>query len=129
MSLSKADILHLAKLARLELSEAEVDNFTIQLDEVLHYLDKLAELKNLSVSVFTAPTVLCPRADKMADYPGGSDIIKLAPRRAGNLLEVPPIFSATESPLAVRRRAEAAGYSEKVPPEVQRESILTPDDK
>src|SRR5580658_3451179 len=42
--ISKDDVLRVAQLAHLELSELEVETITRQLDGVLNYVDKLNEL-------------------------------------------------------------------------------------
>ena len=44
MALTKNDVKHLAKLARLSLTEEEIEKFTNQLGEIFQHLDKLAEL-------------------------------------------------------------------------------------
>jgi len=47
--LSKKDILHLAKLSKLELSEKEVEKYLHQLEETIEYVNNLNELKTDSV--------------------------------------------------------------------------------
>jgi aspartyl-tRNA(Asn)/glutamyl-tRNA(Gln) amidotransferase subunit C len=42
--ITQDDVRHVAKLARLELSEADVHAFTEQLGEVLDYVGQIAEL-------------------------------------------------------------------------------------
>ncbi len=44
MGISSEEIKHVAKLARLELSDAEVNSMAGQLDKILGYVDKLSEL-------------------------------------------------------------------------------------
>lgn len=44
MKISKEDVLRVAELAHLELSEAEVDSLLTQLDSILSYIDKLKKL-------------------------------------------------------------------------------------
>lgn len=44
MKISREDVLHVAELAHLELTEAEVDTYRQQLDEILTYIDKLKQL-------------------------------------------------------------------------------------
>ncbi len=44
MSLTRKDVEHVAKLARLALTEKEKDNFTGQLDNILGYIETLKEL-------------------------------------------------------------------------------------
>lgn len=44
MALSTTDVRHLAKLARLDLTNAEVAQFATQLSQVLAYVDQLKEV-------------------------------------------------------------------------------------
>lgn len=43
--LQREDVLHVAKLARLELTDEEVDHFAVELAKVLDYIEKIEELK------------------------------------------------------------------------------------
>ena len=49
MIISREDVLHVAELAHLELSEAEVETFQRQLDSILTYIEKLKELDTTRV--------------------------------------------------------------------------------
>jgi aspartyl-tRNA(Asn)/glutamyl-tRNA(Gln) amidotransferase subunit C len=42
--LSREEVLHVARLARLELSEQEVERFAEELSKVLDYVEKISEL-------------------------------------------------------------------------------------
>jgi aspartyl-tRNA(Asn)/glutamyl-tRNA(Gln) amidotransferase subunit C len=42
--LSREEVLHVARLARLELSEEEVERFSGELSKVLDYVEKISEL-------------------------------------------------------------------------------------
>jgi aspartyl-tRNA(Asn)/glutamyl-tRNA(Gln) amidotransferase subunit C len=44
MKISREDVLYVAELAHLELTEAEVEKFREQLDGILTYIDKLKEV-------------------------------------------------------------------------------------
>ncbi|MGH9704774.1 MAG: Asp-tRNA(Asn)/Glu-tRNA(Gln) amidotransferase subunit GatC [Candidatus Acidiferrales bacterium] len=44
MKITRDDVLYVAELAHLELSEAEVDLYRYQLDSILTYIEKLKEL-------------------------------------------------------------------------------------
>jgi aspartyl-tRNA(Asn)/glutamyl-tRNA(Gln) amidotransferase subunit C len=44
MSLSKSEIQHIAKLARLDLTEAELEKYGGQLSKILDYIDQLKEV-------------------------------------------------------------------------------------
>lgn len=53
MKITREEVLHVAKLARLELTGEEVDRMTGQLDAILSYVAKLEELDTIGVSVTT----------------------------------------------------------------------------
>ncbi len=44
MAVSRSDVLKIAELARLEFSEAELEEFTVQFQRILDYVDKLKEV-------------------------------------------------------------------------------------
>lgn len=49
MKITKQEVDHVAKLARLELSEQEQEKFTDQLSNILTYVEKLNELDTAGV--------------------------------------------------------------------------------
>jgi aspartyl-tRNA(Asn)/glutamyl-tRNA(Gln) amidotransferase subunit C len=53
MKISKEDVLKVATLANLELSEAEVDTYRGHLDDILTYIDKLNELDTSGIEPLT----------------------------------------------------------------------------
>lgn len=44
MSLSKDEVLHIAKLARLEFSPEEIEKYQQELNDILNYIDMLDEI-------------------------------------------------------------------------------------
>ncbi|MEK6709236.1 MAG: Asp-tRNA(Asn)/Glu-tRNA(Gln) amidotransferase subunit GatC [Nitrospinota bacterium] len=49
MAITRQDVLHVSRLARLELSEAEVEKFTFQLGNILDYVSTLNEIDTRDV--------------------------------------------------------------------------------
>ena len=49
MSLTKDDVLHIAKLSRITLTDPEVEKFKEQLSAILGYIEKLNELDTSGV--------------------------------------------------------------------------------
>ncbi|GER70689.1 aspartyl/glutamyl-tRNA(Asn/Gln) amidotransferase subunit C [Weizmannia acidilactici] len=47
--ISKEQVKHVANLARLEMSEAEVEKFTKQLGDIIHFAESLNELDTTGV--------------------------------------------------------------------------------
>ena len=49
MKISRDDVVRVAELAYLELSETELETFRAQIDEILDYIDKLNEIDTSKV--------------------------------------------------------------------------------
>jgi aspartyl-tRNA(Asn)/glutamyl-tRNA(Gln) amidotransferase subunit C len=62
MKISREDVLKVAALANLELSDAEVDSYQGHLDDILTYIDKLNEIDTSSVEPLTQ-VVVAPTDD------------------------------------------------------------------
>ncbi len=56
MKITREDVLRVAELAHLELSEAEIEMFSRQLDSILTYVEKLNELDTTSVEPMSQVT-------------------------------------------------------------------------
>ena len=92
MGISRDDVLHVARLARLELSEAEVERFREQLSEILEAVSKVQELDLADVPPTSHPhdVVNVWRADEPRPSLPVEEAFGNAPRREGNLFRVPP---------------------------------------
>ena len=56
MKITREDVLRVAELAHLELTEAEIEMFSRQLDSILTYVEKLNELDTTNVEPMTQVT-------------------------------------------------------------------------
>ncbi len=75
MAITREEVRHVSRLARLELSEAEIEKFTGQLGDILDYISKLDELDTGDVpptshvleitNVFREDVVNAPRIDSI----------------------------------------------------------------
>lgn len=90
MKLSKAEILKIAKLSRLELTDEEVGKFGGQLSDVLNYVQKLSELNTESVEETSQVTGLVNvfRKDEVIPCDESFDLIKQAPEHEDNQVKV-----------------------------------------
>ena len=102
MAISREEVLHVAALARLELTEEEVERFREQLNAILEAVGKVAELDLSNVEPTAHPLDLVNAwAD---DEPHQSlpldAVFANAPAREDDLFRVPPTATATcsESP-------------------------------
>lgn len=67
MKISREDVERVAELAYLDLSEAELEMYRAQLDEILEYIGKLNELDTTSVE---------PMAQVLADGKAGDATLR-----------------------------------------------------
>jgi len=55
MSVTKNEVEHIAKLAKLKFNENEIDEYTTQLNQILTYVDKLNELETENIKPLLHP--------------------------------------------------------------------------
>ena len=88
------EVEHVARLARLELSDAEKERMRSQLDAILTYIDKLRQLNtdNVEPTSHAIPMVNVMRGDEVRPYLSTEEILANAPEREGDFVRVPRII-------------------------------------
>ncbi len=83
-----------ARLSRLELTEAEVEEFTGQLSAILDYVEKMNELDTDDVEPLAhcLPVSNVFRADSIKESLGTEKTLANAPQRDGEFFKVPKIL-------------------------------------
>lgn len=94
MSITKKDVIHVADLARLALTDAEIELYTAQLQRILSYVEKLSELKTDGVepTTYTVPLVSAVREDKTWNSLSREEALKNAPESERGCFKVPQII-------------------------------------
>lgn len=92
MAISRDEVLHVARLARLELNDAEVERFQEQLSAILDAVSKVQELDLTGVPPTSHPleVVNVWREDEPQPSLTVEEALANAPDRAGDLFRVPP---------------------------------------
>jgi aspartyl-tRNA(Asn)/glutamyl-tRNA(Gln) amidotransferase subunit C len=92
MAITREEVLHVAKLARLDLSEEEVERLTQELGAILEAVGKVSELDLDDVPPTSHPLELVNawREDEPRPSLGLDEVFANAPEREGNLFRVPP---------------------------------------
>ena len=92
MAITRDEVLHVARLARLELTDDEIDKFTEQLSAILEAVAKVSELDLSDVEPTAHPLDLVnvwaedePRASLPVD-----EALANAPDRQDGFFKVPP---------------------------------------
>jgi aspartyl-tRNA(Asn)/glutamyl-tRNA(Gln) amidotransferase subunit C len=91
MSVTVKDVEHVAKLARLEFSDAEKEKFTHQLNDILKYVEKLNELDTTNVEPLAQVVELSNvfREDVAKPSLPVEDVLANAPSRTEKFFKVP----------------------------------------
>lgn len=94
MKITKAEVEHVARLARLELSEQEVETFTGQMDAILAYVGKLNELNTDGIipTAHAVPMENAFRDDEVTLSIGIDNALANAPDRVDNFFRVPKVI-------------------------------------
>ena len=92
--ISRGDVEHVARLARLELSDAELERMREQLNAILCYIDKLRELDvtNVEPTSHAVPLVNVMREDEVVPCLPQDHMLANGPDRVGELFRVPRII-------------------------------------
>jgi len=92
-SLSKATVQHIAKLARLEISEAEAQAMSAQLSAVLDNFNELAKVDTKGVEPLITPSdiEMNLRVDEVKQTEPPQTMLENASDRSGHLFTVPPV--------------------------------------
>jgi aspartyl-tRNA(Asn)/glutamyl-tRNA(Gln) amidotransferase subunit C len=94
LKLSRQDVEYVAKLARLEVTEAEKDKLTSQLNDILLYIDQLNELDTRGVQPMTHAIAVTNafREDVVKESLGTQAALANAPDARGEFFRVPKVI-------------------------------------
>tara|TARA_Y100001968_G_scaffold314073_1_gene339003 strand:+ start:270 stop:557 length:288 start_codon:yes stop_codon:yes gene_type:complete len=92
--ISSSDVRKVAKLARLELSEDQIETYTAQLEEILSYVDQLQEIdtQNIPPTTRAVEVINATREDLVELNGSREEILNQAPDREGDFFRVPKII-------------------------------------
>jgi aspartyl-tRNA(Asn)/glutamyl-tRNA(Gln) amidotransferase subunit C len=94
MKITRAEVEHVARLARLELSDEEQETFTGQMDAILAYVEKLNELDTEGIvpTAHAVPMENAFRDDAPARPIGIDSALANAPDRVESFFRVPKVI-------------------------------------
>jgi len=94
MALDKATVAHIAALARIRLSEAELDPLADELSHILTWMEQLNEVDTSGVAPMAsvAASGLPMREDKVTDGGRREEILANAPRTGRGFFVVPKVI-------------------------------------
>ena len=95
MAVTIKDVEHIAKLAKLEFTEAEKEKFTHQMNQILEYMEQLNTLDTSNVEPLSHVIELSNvfRADEVKPGVSTEDALKNAPEKDEHYFKVPKVLS------------------------------------
>ena len=92
--IDQQQVRKVAKLSRLDLSDAEVEEFTGQLSAILDYVEKMNELdtENVEPLAHCLPVHNVFREDVVKESLGAEKVLANAPQQDGEFFRVPKIL-------------------------------------
>jgi aspartyl-tRNA(Asn)/glutamyl-tRNA(Gln) amidotransferase subunit C len=94
MSVTNEDVRHIAKLARLAMSDNEIEAMVPELNSILGWVEQLGEVDTDGVDPLTAviPNTLRLRDDKVTDGDCRDDVLANAPVAEHGFFAVPKVI-------------------------------------
>lgn len=94
MAITREEVVHVATLARLGLSDDEIDLLANQLGSILHHMESLAELDVAAIppTAQVIPLQNVTRADEVSPSLPSEAVLANAPRQEDGHFRVAPVF-------------------------------------
>lgn len=90
--ITKKDVLHIAKLSKLEFSDEEIEKFTTEMSTIVEYVNTLQGVDTSDVEDQTSVLPLNDlRADEVEPSLSQEDAIKNAPKKRAGGFSVPQV--------------------------------------
>ncbi len=93
MSLSREEVIHIAELAHLELTETEIARFQEQLSAILEYAARLQALNTEAIppTASVLPLVSVLREDTVQPSLAREEVLRNAPESLQDCFVIPPL--------------------------------------
>ncbi len=96
--LTREEVLHVAELARIKLTEEEIEKYQVELKKLLNDVKKINEVKGyddeILISCWEENTKL--RKDEKGEMLNPKEVLENVPRHSGNYIAVPVVISGGE---------------------------------
>ena len=94
--MNKKELVKISRLARLKLSERELERFTDQIEVVFDYFNRISRIDTKGVEPLVYPldgveSLSSLREDKTSETQNKEELLQLAPELLGNEYKVPPV--------------------------------------
>ena len=91
--LTREEVQHVAHLARIGVSEEEIEKYQINLKKMIDEIDKIKEIDEGDKSFLITPTSNTCSLDKNNVSVPNNDLLLNVPKKKGNFVEVPVMMN------------------------------------
>ena len=92
---SKEELLHIAKLADLEIKDEEIEKYLENLQEILNFADVInnADVSNLDITIGTYENKNVFRKDEVKEFGNLDALLQNAPEKEQNMFKIPKVIN------------------------------------
>ena len=94
MQVSKEEILHIAKLANLNIKEDEIDKYILNLQDILNYANIVnkVSVEGLEETIGTNDSYNVFRKDEIQVFKDNGSLLQNAPEEERNMFKIPKVL-------------------------------------
>ena len=94
MQVTREELLHIAKLADLELEEKEVDNYLANLEDILNFANIVnnAPVEGLDITIGANEAKNVFRKDEVKVFKDNKSLLQNAPDQDQNMFKIPKVI-------------------------------------
>ena len=95
MKVSKEEIKHIADLARLEIDESEIDNYILNLQDILNFANIVnnAPVENLDVTIGANEAKNVFRKEEVEVFEDNEALLANAKEKERNMFKIPKVIN------------------------------------
>ena len=94
MQVSKEELLHIVKLADLEINENEIDNYLANLEDILNFANVVnnAPVEGLNITIGANEAKNVFRKDEVKVFTDNESLLQNAPDKDQNMFRIPKVI-------------------------------------
>ena len=95
MKVDKKQVIHIAKLANLNLTEEEIDKYANNLEEILNFAEIINSIdtENVSETIMSSQNVNVFRKDEVVQFENREELLKNAPSKDEGMFQIPKVLN------------------------------------
>ncbi len=95
MAISKEEIIHIAKLADLNLSEAEIEKYTKDMQEIIEFANTINNVntEGMGETIGTNEKVNVLRKDEVVEFGNRDALLQNAPSQDEGMFRIPKVLN------------------------------------